>query len=155
MTSTVANIHGSNLVRLTIEQFGSNRAQCVLTQELLNSTATYDVVLESLYISSDIPIFPADTEVFRIVSTIGANIDEEPDLDVHVGICKIGPVYNWLDFAYQIQAFLEQGGWSRGGVYGSLNVEGALLAQKTIAFRGDADFWEDKFLYFTRNAPGV
>ena len=131
-------------MRLTIEQFGNNRAECVLQSNLLQKTETYDVVLESLYISSDIPIFPAGTEVFRIVYTALEQPGQVPDLTNHHGICVVGPVYNWIDFAYQIQAFLDH-----IPLVGECNIEGALLTQKTIAFRATDRFWEDHYLHFT------
>jgi len=150
MTSSVANIHGANPIRLTIEQFGSSESQTVLETELLveADSGKYDVAIESLFISSDIPIFPAGTEVFRIIDTTGNNENNVPDFDgVDVShVCKVGPVYNWLDFAYQIQEFCTQ---THDIIEGHLFVEGSLLTQKKIAFRADPDFWGDKYLYFT------
>ena len=150
MTATIANIHGANPIRLTIEQFGSSESQTVLETELLveADSGKYDVAIESLFISSDIPIFPAGTEVFRIIDTVGNAENEVPNFEgVDVShICKVGPVYNWLDFAYQIQEFCTQ---THDIIEGHLFVEGSLLTQKKIAFRADPDFWGDKYLYFT------
>ena len=66
MSTTIANVYGSNLARLAVEQFGNNRAEGILTNPLLSDAAKYIVQLESFFISSDVPIFPIDTEVFRI-----------------------------------------------------------------------------------------
>ena len=147
MTTSIANINGAQLKRLSIEQFGSNLASAVLTQAMLPGTAKYGVTIEDFYISSDIPIFPANTKVFDILSTTGKNggdgILVNPNVET-LSSCVIGPVYNFLDFAYQIQDYLET-----TRALGNLNLEGSFIPQKNLSFVADETFWNNKIIYMT------
>ena len=144
MSGTIANINGANVKRLTIEQFGSSIGAAVLQRDLLTDTAKYDVTIESLFVSADIPIFPANTHVFDIVdNSTASNGDDVADSDKIP--CVIGPVYNWLDFSYQIQEFLET---TRSAV-GVCDIEGAFIPQKNLSFVASADFWDSNVIYFT------
>lgn len=144
MSATIANINGANVKRLTIEQFGSNLGHTVLTRPLLSETAKFDVQIEDFFVSSDIPIYPADTHVFTIVETTLAHAgDAWADQNQHD--CVVGPVYNWLDFAYQIQEFLD----SVADQVGEVSLEGSLIPQKNLSFKANAEFWGDKIIYFS------
>ena len=141
MSGTIANINGSNVKRLTIEQFGSNLGAAVLQRDLLSDTAKYDVTIESLFVSADIPIFPANTHVFDIIDVsiafLGEAVADAPKLS-----CVIGPVYNWLDFSYQIQAFLDKSDTE------TVDLEGAMIPQKNLSFVAST-FWDKYVIYFT------
>ena len=146
MTTSVANIHGSNITRLTVEQFGSNESTCVLTEELLTDSNKWDVTVESLFISSDVPIFPAGTKVFDIISTlnkVGGNAVVSPDGTEIVESCIIGPVYNWADFAFQISQFFRESGVD------TIHLDGSMITKKNLSFKGTAAFWDDQILLFT------
>lgn len=136
MSTTVANVYGSNVVRLAIEQFGSNRSECVLTTPLLADASKYLVQLESLFISSDIPIFPVDTPVFKIYDTTLETLHFQ---------CNVGPVYNWLDFAFQLQLEMERIAFLDAS---TLELDGSLLGQKIMVFKGNVFFWDDYMIKF-------
>jgi hypothetical protein len=170
MATSIANINGANPKRLHIEQFGSARAQCVLTQPLIADAdvANYNVTIEDLYVSSDIPIFPRDTKVFTIIRTSpstqpdasdeGTSIAELEPIQSH-RICTIGPVYNFLDFAQQIQQFFDRFNHDEALIthdddgddiisYPNVvcNLDGSLAPQKILGFKAPREFWEARFL---------
>ena len=136
MSTTIANVYGSNLARLAVEQFGNNRAEGILTNPLLSDAAKYIVQLESFFISSDVPIFPIDTEVFRIYDATAEELRAR---------VTVGPVYNWLDFAFQIQQQLLQTVYPDGA---ELELDGSRLSQKTLCFTGNETFWNDYMIQF-------
>ena len=143
--SSIANINGANPKRMSIEQFGSNLGAAVLQQPFLTGKAKYDVTIEDFYISSDIPIFPKGTKVFDIIDTAGQQpgFPVIPNNNVILSSCVIGPVYNWLDFAFQIQEYL-----NTTRALGDLNLEGAFIPQKNLSFAANATFWNNKIIYF-------
>ena len=65
------------MTRLVLEQFGSNEASTVLQNQLLSDSKTFDVTIERFNISSDIPIFPANTHVFDIINTDGKTTGDQ------------------------------------------------------------------------------
>ena len=100
MSATIANIRGSSIKRLIIEQSGSNLAEATLTQPLIEDAATeaYDVQIEDFSIRSDVPILKSDTTVFSIYAR--GDLDETTPL-IPVARCIVGPVYNWMDLCSQ------------------------------------------------------
>ena len=147
MTTSIANINGAQLKRLAVEQFGSNLGTTVLSQGMLSGTDKYSVTIEDFYISSDIPIFPPNTKVFDILNTTG-KVDGDvilahPDQEI-VSSCVIGPVYNFIDFAYQIQEYL-----NTTRALGQIDLEGSLIPQKNLTFVADQTFWNNKIIYMT------
>lgn len=152
MTSSIANINGTNVTRLAVEQFGSNESSVVLQNPLLSDSVKYDVTIERFNMSSDIPIFKANTPVFDVVNTAG-KIAGDPLIDAGdaniLATCTVGPTYNWLDFAYQIQEFLVSIRHAAVLVTGTLDLAGSTLPQKNLCFDGTPAFWRDKVLVFT------
>ena len=147
MSTSIANIRGAHVTRLVLEQFGSNEASTVLQNQLLSDSKTFDVTIERFNISSDIPIFPANTHVFDIINTDGKTTgDQLYAAGTPFVSCKIGPVYNWLDFAYQIQVFLSNVNYIAHAP--QLHIEGSVIAQKSLSFNGNDDFWRDYILHF-------
>ena len=166
MTTSIANINGANIKRLHIEQFGSNESQSVLTQPLIPDaeSSMYNVTIEDLYISSDIPIFPRDTKVFKIIRTqmevedqfgniqiIGTDdmdgiADLEP-IQPH-RVCTVGPVYNFLDFAHQIQEFLSRFNEKERITHPHVgcNLDGSLVPQKIMSFVASRAFWLERII---------
>ena len=136
MSTTIANVYGSNLARLAVEQFGNSRAAGILTSPLLSDAAKYIVQMESLFISSDVPIFPIQTEVFQIWDTTTHGLHKR---------IFVGPVYNWLDFAFQIQQQLRQVEYPEDTV---VELDGSQLSQKTLSFKGNQRFWHEYMIQF-------
>ena len=165
MTTSIANINGANLKRLHIEQFGSNYAQCVLVQPLIPDaeSAQYTVTIEDLYMSSDIPIFPRDTKVFTIIRTVQEVEDEfgnvivagtaENDIITDLEaiqphrVCTVGPVYNYLDFAHQVQQFFDSFNAIEHATYPNVtcNLDGSVVPQKVLSFKATRAFWLERF----------
>ena len=152
MTSSIANINGTNVTRLAVEQFGSNESSVVLQSQLLSDSVKYDVTIERFNMSSDIPIFKSNTPVFHVVGTAGKNTGDplySPGNANIMATCTVGPVYNWLDFAYQLQDFMLSIRHQDVPITGTLDLAGSTLPQKTLVFDGTAAFWRDKVLVFT------
>ena len=147
MSITVANITGANIKRLTIEQFGSNLSHAVLQNDLLSDASKYDVTIEEFFVSADIPILYENTHIFSVYKTnIAVPGDDLEDDDADEVPCYIGPCYNWLDFTYQIQDFLDRE-INLGGV--EVYIQGSLIPQKNLSFNGNAAFWEEHIIHFT------
>ena len=70
--TTLANINGANITRLRFQQMHTNVCKCVLMQPPVDDATTqqYIACVENLVVSTDIPIFPKDTVVFRVVDVV-------------------------------------------------------------------------------------
>ena len=160
MATSIANINGANPRRLYIEQLGSNKSEGVLVQPLLEEASKYDVTIEDFYISSDLPIFPKGTKVFTIIRTRTEDSDDgleittvEDDNIEHLEliqshrICTVGPVYNFLDFAHQIQEFFIRFNVVEQATYPAVecNLDGSLVPQKILSFVAPREFWQERF----------
>ena len=149
MSATIANIRGSSIKRLIIEQSGSNLAEATLTQPLIEDAATeaYDVQIEDFSIRSDVPILKSDTTVFSIYAR--GDLDETTPL-IPVARCIVGPVYNWMDLCSQISKFLTIfGATEQFPVVFSVGIDSRFMMQKKLSFRGDLLFWQSYFIQMT------
>ena len=146
MSATIANIRGSSIKRLIIEQSGSNLAEATLTQPLIEDAATeaYDVQIEDFSIRSDVPILKSDTTVFSIYAR--GDLDETTPLEP-VARCIVGPVYNWMDLCSQISKFLTIfGATEQFPVVFSVGIDSRFMMQKKLSFRGDLLFWQSYYI---------
>lgn len=147
MSATTANLRGSILKRLAIEQMGSNLSEGTLTTPLLEDAGKYNVQIENFFVLSDVPIYPANTIVCGIMPR-GDEGTAYP-LELVTGsrhLVVVGPCYSWLDFCSQIQTSL--GKFSSEQNHGVVGVDGRFMTQKKLAFRGDLDFWQENVIEF-------
>ena len=146
MSVTTANIKGSNIKRLVIEQLGSNLSSATLTQPLIDDAESekYDVQIEDFWIRSDVPIIETDTTVFSIFDR-GVVDEETPVAGDEIETCVVGPVYNWMDLCSQIAKFLTI--FSNGGVF--VGIETHYMMQKKISFVGNLLFWQNYYIQLT------
>ena len=143
MSATTANLRGSILKRLAIEQMGSNLSEGTLTTPLLEDAGKYNVQIEEFFVMSDVPIYPANTVVCGIIPRGDEGSGYPPVLGPgsrHMVV--VGPCYSWLDFCTQIQTSLDK--FSTDQAHGVVGIDGRFMTQKKLAFRGNLDFWQEK-----------
>ena len=165
--TTLANINGANITRLSFQQMHSNACQCVLMQPPVDDSETnrYITTVENLVVSTDIPIFKKGTEVFTIMEVTFPDDEKSPsdnpwerfdgydnDEDLSANRkCVVGPVYSFSDFVHQVQEFCTR--YNRDitltGNRGRIYVDARLAARKQFGLQGNLQFWSRHILDFT------